>query len=604
MTIQVPMQNISPLTPQQMAHIQTVIDECSAFQLVWLSGYLWGLSNQANNLNRNTSHSEETDTPTITIVSASQTGNARGLAEQLYTALLEAKFKANLVNARDYKFKNINQEKIFILITCTQGNGEPPEEAIALHRFLMSKKAPDMKSSAYAVFGLGDISYEHFNQAGKVFDNRLSELGAERLLERVDADVEYSETAHVWRIKLIEVLTKRVLIPLVYPLSHSHSKDNIHNSNNISYDKDHPLHARLLINQKITGRGSDKDVRHLEIDLMQSNLQYQPGDALGVWFENDPDLVKELLELLSLTGEESVTIKGCSTPLEKALRQYYEITVNTTRIVENYAKISKHPYLIEQINNNRCTLQKYAQNTPIVDMIRHAPSTIDAETLIGILRPCTPRLYSISSSQAENKNEVHITVNIVRFSIDGRARTGGASGYLADRLQVDDEIRIFVEPNNNFRLPNNPCTPIIMIGPGTGIAPFRAFMQQREHDRASGKNWLFFGNPHFTEDFLYQVEWQKYVKNGLLTRINLAWSRDQKNKVYVQDAIHDNSKEIWRWIQEGSHIYVCGNANYMAKDVEKALLEVILKFGAMDIAEAEEFLNDLRTQGRYQRDVY
>ncbi|VFP83356.1 NADPH-dependent assimilatory sulfite reductase flavoprotein subunit [Candidatus Erwinia haradaeae] len=601
MTIQVPIKNVLPLNTQQMDHIKAVIDECSTSQLIWLAGYFWGLSNQEKNLNGNVSQSEAIDIPTITIISASQNGNARGLAEKLHSSIIDAKLKANLIHARDYKFKNIGQELFFILITCTQGNGEPPEEAIALYRFLMSKKAPDMHSSSYAVFGLGDTSYEFFNQAGKEFDQRLSELGAQRLLDRVDADVEYSELAHVWRIKLIEILKQKIRLSSTDKLPPS--IDNAHTVQHTVYDKYHPLHARLLINQKITGRGSDKDIRHLEIDLMQSNLQYQPGDALGVWFENDPALVQELLKLLSLTGEEIVIVKGCSIPIEQALRQHYELTVNTARIVEHYAQISQNPLLIEKINHS-CTLQVYAKKTPIVDMVRHAPSKLDAEKLISILRPCTPRLYSIASSQDENKNEVHIAVNAVRFYVEGRARTGGASGYLADRLHEEDEIRIFIEPNNNFRLPKNPCTPIIMIGPGTGIAPFRAFMQQRDYDRATGKNWLFFGNPHFTEDFLYQVEWQKYVRDGLLTRIDLAWSRDQKNKIYVQDKIHDNGNDIWNWIQEDAHIYVCGNANHMAKDVEQALLQVISTFGAMEITDADEFLSNLRTQGRYQRDVY
>ncbi|VFP80226.1 NADPH-dependent assimilatory sulfite reductase flavoprotein subunit [Candidatus Erwinia haradaeae] len=602
MTIQEPIKNMFPLNSQHIARIQEITGEYSAYQLAWLSGYFWGLRDQKQNLN-DISQLKDNNISTITIVSASQTGNARNLAEQLHHDLLDAKLNANLISARDYKFKNIDQEKLFILITCTQGNGEPPEEAIALHRFLMSKKAPKMHSSAYAVFGLGDTSYELFSQAGKEFDKRLSELGAERLLARVDADLEYSETAHAWRIKLIQILKKRILLSSTNSASNLDSNTNINIIQNVSYDKDNPFCARLLMNQKITGRGSNKDIRHIEIDLMQSQLQYKPGDALGVWFENNHALVQELLNLLSLTGEELVTVQGRSISIAQALRQNYELTVNTIHIVEKYAKLSQNPILIEKIKNKH-TLQEYVRNTPIVDMVRYAPSKIDAETFISLLRPNTPRLYSISSSQDVNKNEVHITVNVIRFYIDGRIRTGGASGYLADSLKEDDEIRIFIKPNNNFRLPSDPNTPIIMIGPGTGIAPFRAFMQQREKDKATGKNWIFFGNPHFTEDFLYQIEWQKYVKDGLLTRIDLAWSRDQDNKVYVQNKIYDNGKEIWNWIQEGANIYICGDAKKMAKDVEKTLLKIISQFGKIDISETEEFLNDLRIQGRYQRDVY
>lgn len=357
------------------------------------------------------------------------------------------------------------------------------------------------------------------------------------------------------------------------------------------------------VNQKITGRNSEKDVRHIEIDLGDSGLRYQPGDALGVWYQNDPALVKELVELLWLTGDEPVTVEGKTLPLNEALQWHFELTVNTANIVENYATLTRSETLLPLVGD-KAKLQHYAATTPIVDMVRFSPAQLDAEALINLLRPLTPRLYSIASSQAEVENEVHVTVGVVRYDVEGRARAGGASSFLADRVEEEGELRVFIEHNDNFRLPANPETPVIMIGPGTGIAPFRAFMQQRAADEAPGKNWLFFGNPHFTEDFLYQVEWQRYVKEGVLTRIDLAWSRDQKEKVYVQDKLREQGAELWRWINDGAHIYVCGDANRMAKDVEQALLEVIAEFGGMDTEAADEFLSELRVERRYQRDVY
>lgn len=357
------------------------------------------------------------------------------------------------------------------------------------------------------------------------------------------------------------------------------------------------------VNQKITGRNSEKDVRHIEIDLGDSGLRYQPGDALGVWYQNDPALVKELVELLWLTGDEPVTVEGKTLPLNEALQWHFELTVNTANIVENYATLTRSETLLPLVGD-KAKLQHYAATTPIVDMVRFSPAQLDAEALINLLRPLTPRLYSIASSQAEVENEVHVTVGVVRYDVEGRARAGGASSFLADRVEEEGELRVFIEHNDNFRLPANPETPVIMIGPGTGIAPFRAFMQQRAADEAPGKNWLFFGNPHFTEDFLYQVEWQRYVKEGVLTRIDLAWSRDQKGKVYVQDKLREQGAELWRWINDGAHIYVCGDANRMAKDVEQALLEVIAEFGGMDTEAADEFLSELRVERRYQRDVY
>ncbi|MBK0003451.1 NADPH-dependent assimilatory sulfite reductase flavoprotein subunit [Erwinia sp. S38] len=600
MTTQAPL-NMLPLNPDQLARLQAATGDYTPTQLAWLSGYFWGMVNQAPGAVVAAAPAP-VEVPTITILSASQTGNARRLSEQLRDDLLAAKLNVNLVNAGDYKFKQIAQEKLLVVVTSTQGEGEPPEEGMALHKFLMSKKAPKMDASAFAVFGLGDTSYEFFSQAGKDFDNRLAELGATRLLDRVDADVEYAAAAEAWRKQLVEILQARVPkeAPAAAAATAAGSVNEIHSS---PYTKEAPLTASFAVNQKITGRDSDKDVRHIEIDLGESGLRYKPGDALGVWFENDPALVKELLELLWLKGDEPVSVHGETLPLAEALQKHYELTVNTPQIVEQYAKLSHNEALLAQITD-KASLQQYAQNTPIVDMARFAPTELNAEQLTGLLRPLTPRLYSIASSQAENETEVHITVGVVRYEIEGRARAGGASSYLGDRLVEDDEIRVFIEHNDNFRLPANPETPVIMIGPGTGIAPFRAFMQQRDSEGAGGKNWLFFGNPHFTEDFLYQVEWQRYVKDGLLTNIDLAWSRDQKHKIYVQDKIRAKGAEVWSWIQEGAHIYVCGDANRMAKDVEQALLEVVAEYGGMDIETADEFLSDLRIERRYQRDVY
>ncbi|MBD2822712.1 NADPH-dependent assimilatory sulfite reductase flavoprotein subunit [Xenorhabdus sp. 42] len=611
MTAKPPSTVLLPVSPEQLARLQSATSELSAHQLAWLSGYFWGMVNHQPQ--KEMEASRESVQETVTLLSASQTGNARRLAEQLRDSLLAANLNVNLVNAGDYKFKQINQESLLIIITSTQGEGEPAEEAVALYKYLHSKKAPSMKETAYAVFALGDSSYEHFCQAGKDFDSRLNELGAQRLLDRVDVDVEYQAQANQWRQQIVDILKQRLATvpspsasstasPSPYSMldlgMQTESASTIH-----EYTKENPLTAPLSVNQKITGCGSDKDVRHIEIDLGDSDLRYQPGDALGVWFDNDPALVDELMELLWLEGAEPVTVNGQSLSLREALTHHLELTQNTSVIVEKYATLAKEERLLV-LGADKQALQQYAQTTPIVDMVREFASHPEAQQFVDLLRPLTPRLYSIASAQSDVGNEAHITVGVVRYDIDGRARTGGASGYLADRLQEDDNIRIFVEQNNNFRLPANPQTAIIMIGPGTGIAPFRAFLQQRDSQGAEGKNWLFFGNPHFVEDFLYQVEFQRYVKEGLLTRIDLAWSRDQQNKVYVQDKLREQGAEIWRWIQDGAHLYVCGDANRMAKDVEQTLLNIISQHGSMDAEQADEFLSELRLERRYQRDVY
>ncbi|CAJ0990985.1 NADPH-dependent assimilatory sulfite reductase flavoprotein subunit [Pantoea sp. Nvir] len=605
MTTQEHLGSLLPLNPEQIERLQAATAGFTPVQLLWLSGYFWGMVNHQMPSIFSVSAPASSEIPVIKLISASQTGNARRVAEQLRDDLQAAQLNVTLFNAGDYKFKQIGQEKWLIVVISTHGEGEPPEEAMALHKFLMSKKAPKLDGAAFAVLGLGDISYDFFSKAGKDFDNRLAELGAERLLERVDADVDFSAVAASWRRALVKVLKKRVLSesPLQpsVPVVGSINVNKVHDS----YTKESPLIASFAVNQKITGRHSDKDIRHIEIDLGDSPLLYYPGDALGVWYENDTALVMELLSLLWLQGNEPVQINNKMIPLTEALQKHFELTINTAQIVEQYATLSRNKILLALVEEGKDKLQHYAQHFPIVDMVHNAPTKLNAKQLTTLLRPLTPRLYSISSSQAENKTEVHITVSAVRFNINGKARAGGASSYLADRLEEDSKIRIFIQHNDNFRLPDNPDAPVIMIGSGTGIAPFRAFMQQRDNDGANGKNWLFFGNPHFTEDFLYQVEWQQYVKNGLLTNIDLAWSRDQEKKIYVQDKIQAKGAEVWSWIvEEGAYLYVCGNANRMAKDVENALLDIVVKHGVMDRETAEEFLSELRIKRRYQRDVY
>ncbi|EOV6165239.1 MULTISPECIES: NADPH-dependent assimilatory sulfite reductase flavoprotein subunit [Citrobacter] len=599
MTTQAPPSALLPLNPEQLARLQAATTDFTPAQLAWVSGYFWGVLNQQPGSNA-AALAPVAEMPGITLISASQTGNARRVAEALRDDLIAAKLNVTLINAGDYKFKQIANEKLLIVVASTQGEGEPAEEAVALHKFLFSKKAPKLTDTAFAVLGLGDTSYEFFCQAGKDFDSKLAELGGERLLDRVDADVEYQAAAAEWRARLVEVLKARAPAAPSVQVAASGAVNEVHTS---PYTKEAPLTASLAVNQKITGRDSEKDVRHIEIDLGDSGLRYQPGDALGVWYQNDPDLVKELVELLWLKGDEPVTVEGKTLSLAEALQWHFELTVNTGNIVENYATLTRSETLLPLVGD-KAQLQHYAATTPIVDMVRFSPAQLDAQALVDLLRPLTPRLYSIASSQAEVESEVHVTVGVVRYEIEGRARAGGASSFLADRVEEEGEVRVFIEHNDNFRLPSNPQTPVIMIGPGTGIAPFRAFMQQRAADGAEGKNWLFFGNPHFTEDFLYQVEWQRYVKEGVLSRIDLAWSRDQKEKVYVQDKLRQQGAELWRWINDGAHIYVCGDANRMAKDVEQALLEVIAEFGGMDIEAADEFLSELRIERRYQRDVY
>ncbi|HMI76902.1 MAG TPA: NADPH-dependent assimilatory sulfite reductase flavoprotein subunit [Buchnera sp. (in: enterobacteria)] len=588
-----------PIENEQLINLEKFTNKFSNIQKAWLSGYFWALSNQ----NEQHDNNDETllQAPIVTILTASQTGNARSLSMLLHDHFSKHNIKSNMINASDYQFKKINKEKFLIIITSTQGEGEPPEEALPFYNFLMSNKAPKINDLYYSVFSLGDSSYEFFCQAGKDFDNKIHELGGIRLIDRVDADIDYTVIAGKWREDLSKNLKK-----IFKKYNNIEFRDVLKENNNnniILYTKKRPFHATLLVNQKITGRNSIKDIRHIEINLDDSNISYKPGDALGIWYENDSQLVMELLDLLHIPLSTEIIKEEKKIKIFDVLKNNFELTVNTTNIVKSYAALS-HNKILQSIILDKKKLQSYVVHTPIIDMIKSSPIEIDCKQLLNILRPLTPRLYSISSSQLEIENEVHITVALVQYFMNNRLHVGGASGYLSHRLKENENVKIFIENNNNFRLPNDNSMPIIMIGAGTGIAPFRAFMQHRDNENAKGKNWLFFGNQSFTEDFLYHIEWKRYYEKKLLTKIDLAWSRDQKEKIYIQDKIKSQGPEIWNWINEGVYIYVCGDALNMAKDVELALLQVLIDHANMSLEQAEEFFNNLRIQKRYQRDIY
>lgn len=532
-----------------------------------------------------------------------QTGNAKSVADKAADSLEAAGIQVSRAELKDYKAKNIAGERRLLLVTSTQGEGEPPEEAVVLHKLLNGKKAPKLDKLQFAVLGLGDSSYPNFCQAGKDFDRRFEELGAKRLLERVDADLDFTASANAWTDNIAALLKEEAAKNRATPAPQTTPPAGLQTAPDGRYCKAAPFPAALLANQKITARQSDKDVRHIEIDLSGSDLHYLPGDALGVWFDNDPALVREILDLLGIDPATEIQAGGKMMPVARALSSHFELTQNTPAFVKGYAAFAHYEELDKIIADN-AVLQDFVQNTPIVDVLHRFPASLTAEQFIRLLRPLAPRLYSISSAQAEVGDEVHLTVGVVRFEHEGRARTGGASGFLADRLEEDGTVRVFVERNDGFRLPEDSRKPIVMIGSGTGVAPFRAFVQQRAAENAEGKNWLIFGNPHFARDFLYQTEWQQFAKDGFLHRYDFAWSRDQEEKIYVQDKIREQAEGLWQWLQEGAHIYVCGDAAKMAKDVEAALLDVIIGAGHLDEEGAEEYLDMLREEKRYQRDVY
>ncbi|TLU64361.1 assimilatory sulfite reductase (NADPH) flavoprotein subunit [Thalassotalea litorea] len=594
--------NAASLSADQLKQLQQVIHQYSPLQLAWASGYLAAKSEGEGGAALPAAAAQAQSS--LTILFGSQTGNAKGVAEKVLQNAESMGIAATLVNMGDYKPKNIKNETHLLIITSTNGEGEPPDDAMALHDFLSSKRAPKLESLQYSVLALGDSSYEFYCQTGKDFDQYLEKLGASRLSERVDCDVDYQSDSDVWQTaqleKVKELFAANTAQVVQLPVAGNEAASSIHAS---PYTKESPYTAVILENQKITGRDSNKVVQHLEIDLADSGIQYQPGDALGIWPKNSATAVAKILEILGLNGSELVNIDGAELDLTQALVSKREIGALAKATLIRWQQISDSEALADILADGEQT-RKLINQIQFVDIIQQYPGQLSAQELIDLLPALTPRLYSIASSQQEVDEEVHLTVGLMQFDIDGELRAGTASSYLIEQLQADDEIDVFIEHNNNFRLPENDSTDVIMIGPGTGVAPFRAFVQERSARDADGKSWLFFGDQTFTQDFLYQTEWQAYLKSGELSRLDVAFSRDQQQKVYVQHKLKQNAQAVYQWLEQGAHLYICGDMSRMAKDVHQALVEIIAEQGSKSEQQAEDYLKQMRIEKRYQKDVY
>ncbi|QFU24323.1 assimilatory sulfite reductase (NADPH) flavoprotein subunit [Shewanella eurypsychrophilus] len=590
----------SPLSTVQVDKLKQLTAELSAVQLAWVSGYLSATAEQGTNLLSSETAAQSAPAQTITILYGSQTGNGRGVASELAAKAQAQGYAVNLASMGDYKVRQLKQETILLAVVSTHGEGEAPDDAIELHKFLASKRAPKLDNLNYSVLALGDTSYEFFCQTGKDFDERLTALGAKSIQPIALCDVDYESAAEQWQQSVLEAV--KPLIDTSGASVVSLSGAGLPGATTSAFTKQKPFTAELLVSQKLTGRDSDRDVRHVEIDLGESGIRYQAGDALGVWFTNSETLVDELLTKLSLEGDEAVTVGKDALSLKQALIEKKELTQLYPGLIKDWSALSGNGELIAIAEDKELTRQ-FVHNNQLADLVTNYSAEVTALQLLSMLRPITPRLYSIASSQSEVESEVHLTVALVEDDRDGIARFGGASQFLA---QADEaaEIKVYVEPNNHFRLPQNPETPVIMVGPGTGVAPFRAFMQERAAQGIEGNSWLIFGNPHFEQDFLYQTEWQQYLNDGSLSRIDLAFSRDQEHKIYVQHKIAEQGEELWRWLESGAHFYICGDAERMAKDVHQALLDVAVKFGGKSAEEADAYFENLRSEKRYQKDVY
>ncbi|MGK2741188.1 assimilatory sulfite reductase (NADPH) flavoprotein subunit [Tepidicaulis sp. LMO-SS28] len=593
-----------------LSAIEDLAARLTAEQSFWVSGYFAGFARARGSGTTVVNHSvpgpqprsaaEADSQQVVTIFYASETGNAAGLAKEYADRARGLGWCVEVHDLAGYKAKNLSKETTALFVCSTHGEGDPPEAAMTFFESLDGRKAPKLDTLRFAVLGLGDSTYEYFCAAARKLDARLAELGGQRLLGLAECDVDYEEPAEEWFLAVSEELATSDMPASVQEAG------AVTQAAAPVISKSRPFSAPIIENIQLTGRGSNKETRHIEFAIDGSGIRYQPGDALGIHAENDPALVETLLETLGFSGTETVELKKRPYTLAEGLAQKLEITALTPRFLEAWAGFSGAAELKRLLDGaNRTELHAFMSCNHIVDVARQYPvKGLSVAAFVESLRGLQPRLYSIASSQVALPDEVHIAVAVVRYDLNGTERLGVATGSLSERVAPDRTLPVFVQENENFRMPNDTDRPIIMIGAGTGAAPYRAFMQEIEETGRKNPAWLFFGEQHFRTDFLYQTEWQDWHRNGLLHRIDLAFSRDGDRKVYVQDRLKERSAEVYAWLEEGACIYVCGDAEGMAPGVNAALLSILQKERGCSAEAAEKYLRSLQGEGRYQRDVY
>jgi sulfite reductase (NADPH) flavoprotein alpha-component len=589
--------NTAPLTSDQVQVLNGFLPSLQPDQLLWMEGFISGL--RAGKANPVTT----AKTAELTVLFGTESGNAESLADQTVKAAAKAGFKAKAVSMGDIKPAKLKGVKNLLIIVSTWGEGDPPENAIDFHKDFMSDQSLRLEGTRYSVLSLGDTSYEHFCKIGIDFDARLEALGAQRIFERKDCDVDFDEDYAIWQKSVLAAFSE---LTSVSTSSAAETLLVTPAATTVSYSRKNPFPSNLETRVLLNGKGSSKETIHLEFDLEGSGLTYEAGDALAVIPANALDVVESILETTKLDGTTTVTLKEGDCTLHDALTHKLEITTITLPVLKRYNEFAQNADLDALIHpDNKPRFNDYINGRELIDILTDFPAKeLTANGLAGALRKLPPRLYSIASSPKAHPGEVHLTVGVVRYHTNGRQRKGVCSSYLADRIQESETAKVFVSPNKHFKIPNDPDAPLIMVGPGTGIAPFRAFIEERQAIGAKGKNWLFFGDQHYLTDFLYQTEWQDYLSDGILTKLDVAFSRDQANKVYVQDRMRENAKELYNWLQEGATFCVCGEASRMAHDVDKALHDIVAQEGKISEDAATEYVKKLKADKRYLLDVY
>lgn len=588
----------------------------NAEQRAWLNGFLAGLFSQvpggtpAPQIN---AAPLKTGEPLL-VLFGSQTGSAEGLAKKLAKDSESRGFMPKLAALNDFESVGLTTARKAVIISSTWGDGEPPDNALNFWNWIKADSAPRLENLNFAVLGLGDKNYSDFCGASKKFDARLEALGAKRLASRGECDVDYESSAKAWIDGLWDKLSEGGAgspqpaaaangANGAHGVTHPASEAN--GASKPAYGKSNPFPAKLLKNVLLNKPGSGKEVRHYEIALNSSGLTYEAGDALGVVPVNCPELVDDIVAALKAKPDENVKFGDNIMSLREALTHHFDITKPSQEMLAAVAKAAPQSELAALIApEKREDLKKWLWGRHVVDLLALLPAPMPVAEFIPLLKRLIPRLYSISSSPKAHPGEVHLTVGAVRYESHGRVRKGVASTFLADRVGDAEFVKVFVQPSHGFKPPINGDTPMIMVGPGTGIAPFRAFLEERQATSAKGKNWLFFGDQKRDTDFLYDELLTGWEKSGLLTRLDLAFSRDQEQKIYVQDRMMDNAVELWSWLEAGAHFYVCGDASRMAKDVDAALHKIIETAGGKSADEAKAYVAKLKSDKRYQRDVY
>ena len=603
------------LPPAALRAVENVVRELDDRQVAWMSGYLAGLRAPGHSrpgvpasvdavagtvpIAAGDAADGEGGKPSATILYGSQSGNAKSAATALAERVRNGGGAAEVFDMARYKTAALKREKFLCVVVSTQGEGDPPDSARRFYDFLHGDRAPALSGARYAVLALGDSGYEHFCKTGRDMDKRLAELGAKRIAPTVECDVDFEDAAAEWRERIASELLRDSR-----PVNGAQAAASAVVSPDIAaapneWSRQNPFAAELISNIRLTGGDVSKRAHHLEFSLEDSGMAFVPGDSLGVWPENPSELVSDALDTLGATGDDVVEVRGERAPLLEWLSRKLELSPLSPAVVSRWAELKGASELA-----SRDAAVAFAQGRTAADLFRRVPANGDLGGALGALRKMTPRLYSLASSHRAREGEAHILVGVCRHqSAGGEMKNGLCSGYLAD-MAAGKTARVFVHENENFRPPEDDGASAIMIGPGTGVAPFRAFLEEREARGAGGKNWLFFGERNRREHFFYQSEFQQYQADGLLTRMDVAFSRDGPRKVYVQDKMRARAGELWEWIRGGAHVYVCGDESRMAKDVDAALREIATQTGGLSPEAATALLDEMRDGGRYQRDVY